>query len=123
MGWDGVERRRQGADWQVQLLRLLALASWLLYIVALLLFHYARPEMDSGIARYYGVEIRHHWDPFYSNSLLYVVWCSCLFSLLSLFLGVKRSRRSSDNRRYNLTLLVLVTLASGILFTYKIGLG
>lgn len=119
MVWNGIERRR-GSDWRIRLLRVLTLASWLLYIVCLLLFHFARPEMNTGIARYYGVSVRHHWDPLYSETLLYLIWLCSGLSLVSLLMGIGRGRRCTDTRRYNLMLLTIVALVSGILLTYQI---
>lgn len=119
MGWDGVDRR-EGVDWRIRFLRVSAVLSWLLYIACLVLFHYARPEFNSGVARYYGHRVRLHWDPYYSDLLIYLIWLCCGLSLLSLLAGYHRSRRYGDNRRYNLILLASVTLASSILFTYQI---
>lgn len=119
MKWNGVERRK-GTDWRIRLLRFSALASWLLYIVCLVLFHYARPEFNSGIARYHGLRVRNYWDPTYSDLLLYLIWVCSALSLLSLVAGYQRSRRSEDSRRYNLILLAVVTVASGVMLTYRI---
>ena len=119
MNWDGIERRK-GIDWRIRLLRIAAITSWLLYAGALILVHLARPELNTGVARYYGVEIREYWDPFYSNWLLCLIWICASFSLFSLVVGYHRDRRSVDSRRYNLILLAVITLASGILLTYKI---
>lgn len=121
MGWDGVDRRR-GNDWRIRFLRVSALASWLLYVVCLVLFHFARPEFNSGVARYYGLQVRRYWDPLYSDLLLYLIWLCSALSVASLLAGYHRSRRYEDNRRYNLILLTVITVASGTLLTYKIAL-
>ncbi|GGA69337.1 hypothetical protein GCM10011369_08740 [Neiella marina] len=119
MVWDGVDRRK-GPDWRVRTLRGLAILAWLLFIISLLLFHFARPEMDSGIARYYELEIRQFWDPSYTGPLMYFVWSSCVISLLSLIANRQLSRRAGDTRRYNLILLTVITVSFGILLTVKL---
>lgn len=119
MVWDGVDRRH-GIDWRIRALRTAAVASWVLFIVCLILFHFARPEMNSGIARYYGVTIRSEWNFAYTGPLLYGIWFCAGLSFLSFLVGLKRSRRAEDTRRYNLILLTTMTVACGILLTYRL---
>lgn len=119
MVWDGVERRK-GPDWRIRLLQAVAILAWLSFIAGLMLFHLARPEMNSGIVRYYEIEIRQFWDPAYTGPLLYFVWISCVLSLVSLVANRKLSRRIYDARRYNLILLTVITVSFGILLTFKL---
>ena len=106
--------RREGPDLLVRAFKYLAIIAWLLFFAALVVSHYARPEMDSGLVRYLGLDIRDYWRPRLTFWLVYLLWGSALVSVASIVLNRMRLKRRSDHLHFNIILLLLST--SGMLF-------
>ncbi|RJG48452.1 hypothetical protein [Motilimonas pumila] len=113
------ERRRRGNKVQV-LLACLAFASWSLLLVALLLFHYARPELETGLVRYFELDVRTHWQPHLKNYLLYVLWGCSGLSLLSFVINLRYSRRKQDKVWFNFIMLLVICAVSLLFFYLKV---
>ena len=102
--------RRQSPDlWRYTQIAL-ALISWLLFLIALILSYYAAPDHDYGVLRYYGVEIRQFWLTPLTGYLYILLWLSALGSYLALLTDKYRRRRRSDNTNYSLIFLLTVNL-------------
>ena len=114
MNIDGVERRK-GLGVKARLLSWLTLAAWLCFIIALIVYHYARPEQDYGIFRYRGIAVRDHWiaDLRIWFELLLAV-CAGL-SLITLIINKRLMKRKTDRFGYNLVLLLLICVAAFLL--------
>ncbi|WP_199611629.1 hypothetical protein [Flocculibacter collagenilyticus] len=111
MSWSGKDRRqsKEGAN---TALNWLSLLSWAVFVAALIVFHYARPELEYGLLKYWGISVREHWVLSLKDILFgLLVVCSCL-SLLSMYYNKKRLRRKQDHFRYNFMLLFLVSVAT-----------
>ncbi|KKO46452.1 hypothetical protein WG68_03770 [Arsukibacterium ikkense] len=106
--------RREGPDLLCRAFKYLAITAWLLFFVALVVSHYARPEMDSGLVRYLGLDIRDYWRPRLTFWLVYLLWGCVLVSVASLLLNRLRLKRRGDHLHFNIILLLLS--ASGMLF-------
>jgi hypothetical protein len=90
---------------------------WFLFIAALLVFHYARPEFISGLQEFWGVTGRKKW----SSSLIFYLFAlltSCVaISITVLLLKRLRNRREKDHFGINGYVLLFVASASlAILF-------
>jgi len=109
--------RRKGDDWLIKLLRISSIVSWLGFTAFLFLFHFARPERNTGLVRYHSLEIRSYWDQRLSDPALYVIWGCALLSLVTIVLNTKRNRRSDDLKGYNMLLLLVISLFSASLLT------
>ena len=107
-----VKNRRKGPDWLINTLFILSLVGWAVLIIALGLSHLAKPEMNSGLVRYWGISVREYWDPELLPRLIYLLWWCCAISLLSIALNQFRMRRSTDSLRYNLIILLLISIGS-----------
>ena len=102
--------RRQSPDlWRYTQIAL-ALISWLLFLIALILSYYAAPDHDYGVLRYYGVEIRQFWLTPLTGYLYILLWLSALGIYLALMTDKYRRRRRSDNTNYSLIFLLTVNL-------------
>jgi len=88
----------------------LNILSWVVFIAALILFHYARPEIEYGIVRYFGLSVREAWLSYPKNLLLILLYICAGLSFLGMLIGRIRSRRQSDARHYNLIILLLVCI-------------
>lgn len=106
------KNRRKGPDWLVNMLQWLSLAGWAFFVIAMGLSHLAKPEMNSGLVRYWGINIREYWDPALVPQLIYLLWWCCGISLLSILINQFRLRRKTDRFRYNFIVLLLTSLAA-----------
>lgn len=112
-----VKERRQGPDWLTRGLQGLVILCWAGFIVLLSLYHYARPEVAYGFLVYGGIAVRDYWDPVLTPWLVYWLWSCCLLTLAVFLLERRRSRRREDSLHVNLTILLLIFIAS-LLFYY-----
>ena len=68
----GEDRRKKSRekDTYYQVVITLNSLVWLALVVCLLLFHFARPEMVSGVQQFWGIDGRTSWSPEYMNALI-----------------------------------------------------
>lgn len=102
--------RRQGPDLICRAFSWLAICGWLLFIACLVVAHYASPELDTGIVRYWGLEIRSDWHPLLTRYLRYMLWAVTLLSGFSLLLNRLRVRRRGDHLHFNIIMLLLTSV-------------
>ena len=105
------QNRRKGHDNWIYFSRFLAIGGWLLFIAAFVLSYYAAPEKSYGMYRYHNIQVREYWLLSLTPYLYMVLWGSAVASLVSLTITKYRTRRATDNRYYNMLLLLLVVLA------------
>lgn len=110
MPWNGKERREQQDIW-VTVFNFLSITSWLLFVFALIMSFYAAPETEYGLLRYHGISVRQFWKVPLTGYLYIVLWVSALLSYLSIIINHYRSRRATDNKQYNLMLLLIISIA------------
>lgn len=103
------ERRKTADIWRY-IQKLLAMISWVLFLIALAMSYYAAPDKDYGVLRYYDVEIRQFWLAPLTGYLYILLWLSALGSYLALITDKYRNRRRSDNPHFNLILLLVTNL-------------
>ena len=104
-----VDRRTATDFWSYAQITL-ALLSWLLFLIALVMSYYAAPDKDYGVLRYSGIEIRQFWLTPLTGYLYILLWLSALGSYLALMVDKYRCRRRSDNPQVNLMLLLTVNM-------------
>ncbi|QFU04985.1 hypothetical protein FIU82_08145 [Pseudoalteromonas sp. THAF3] len=78
---------------------------WVLFVGVLVLIHYARPDVDYGILRYFDVPIREHWLLKPKNSALIMLMLCGLCCVC----GIIRAR--NINKMMHLAALSLIALA------------
>ncbi|WP_088328645.1 hypothetical protein [Lacimicrobium sp. SS2-24] len=112
--WDGTDRRQTPAkqDALYRTLTVGVILGWCLFVVAMLVFHYARPELSPGFFDYKNVESRDVWDAPMTLILLLLLTSCFLLSGLALYLRAKRARRRNDGLWLNLFFLFAGTLIS-----------
>lgn len=106
-----VERRRGkfSQDPLVRLVTVFNIAAWLALMIALFTLHYARPDYVTGVQKYWQLEGRVHWSAEHLSWVLQALQVCLGFTLISLYLRSKRTRRKRDY--YGINLLVLLVLA------------
>jgi nitric oxide reductase large subunit len=87
----------------------LNICAWIALLAALLFFHYARPELISGVQKFFGEEGRVYWSPEHVEGLLAALQICLGLSLISIILRSRRNRRKADSFGINLLILVVIT--------------
>lgn len=105
-------KRHKNTDVIVFIIRGLSVFSWGVFILSLILFHYARPEMEFGIMRYFAIEARDYWLAKPKNMVTVLLLLSTLISAIVIFLKQLRAKRHSDSVGANQIGLVLICLFS-----------
>lgn len=108
--YKGIDRRK-GPDWFSRLINILNVLSWFVFVVALAIFHYARPELNNIILEFHKIPIREHWIITLKQYLFISLYLSVFFSAVSLIGNQLRSKRKTDFKRYNLIFLIVVLVA------------
>jgi len=108
--WQGNERRKDKDIWVVIFQRL-SLIGWVAFIFALILSFFAAPEKTYGITRYHNITVKDYWSSPLTDYLYILLWFTALFSLASIIASHFRTRRSTDNKYYNLLLLMVICIA------------
>ena len=117
----GFVDRRQMPSSKEPLFRVMVIlnvCAWISLLVALVLFHYARPEFISGVQKFWGVEGRIYWSEAHVSGLLTTLQVCLGLSLLSMVMRLRRNRRKTDSFGINLFILLAITSISlGTLYT------
>jgi hypothetical protein len=116
---DSIRDKRRGPDLLQRSFLWLTIICWGLFLLAMLTFHYARPEIEYGLLRYWDIDIRSDWLLQLQQLFLYSLWSCCFVTLLSLALNFSRNRRAGDYHIYYFLLLLIIVLVS--LLTYYLG--
>jgi hypothetical protein len=109
-----VERRLTAASKELlfRIMVIFNVTAWISLLVALILFHYARPEFISGVQKFWGVEGRVYWSREHIDGLLATLQVCLALSLISMILRTRRNRRKTDSFGANLFILVAITTVS-----------
>lgn len=91
--------------------------TWVLLLVSLVVFHYARPEFITGVQMFWGIDGRDFWLQPHLQHLLMLLQTCLLLSIILLYLRTKRNRRKADF--FGLNLFILFALcALGLIALY-----
>lgn len=96
--WQGENRRKvpREKDRLFKVMIGVNILGWLLFVAALIVFHYARPDLISGVQEFWGVDGREQWSQGLTGYLV-ILLCTCvLMSVAVLFLKRRRNRRKKD---------------------------
>ncbi|GHF91772.1 hypothetical protein [Thalassotalea marina] len=108
--FSGEERRKEDDVW-LKALRVTTILAWLVFAIALIISYYAAPEANYGVLRYKGIEVRQFWLTPMTGYLYVLLWISALFSYVTLLIHKYRSRRKTDDKRFNIWLLFVVSVS------------
>ena len=115
--WDGVDRRK-GPDFVSHFVNLLNVTSWDVFLVALIFFHYARPEMNTIIHQMHDIPVRLGWVNSLRDWMILSLYVCIGISVMTLIFNNFRLKRKTDFRRYNQVFLLLVSAAFVGVVTY-----
>lgn len=110
--WDGIDRRN-GADWFDITINILNISAWIVFIIALVIFHYARPEFEYVVYQFVGekVNVRNYWLSELKDWLMLTLYICTGFSFVTLIFNRLRLKRKDDRQRYGMYMLVVICIA------------
>lgn len=113
-GWEGRNRRKtpRNDDIFYRVVNIINILSWIFFVAALVVFHYARPELISGVQAFWGMEGRQNWSQTLSFYLVLLLTLCTLLGAFTLLLKRKRNRRKNDFIGINLGILLVVAVSS-----------
>jgi hypothetical protein len=117
--WQGKNRRKTPIenDKLFQAMVGVNVVGWVVFVVALIVFHYARPEFVTGVQDFWGVTGRDQWSASLSTYLVSLLFGCVVLSLIVLIMKRKRTRRKNDNFGINgLILLIAASLSLAALY-------
>lgn len=119
----GMNRRRQPReqDTLFKFLVVINVLGWFVFLVALIVFHYARPEFISGVQAFWGVSGRQHWSSSLSLYLVGLLLICVLISMLVLVLKRQRNRREHDYYGINGYVLMFTAASSLVILYFELG--
>lgn len=119
----GFNRRRQPRERDTLFKCLVALnvLGWFVFLAALIVFHYARPEFISGVQSFWGVTGRQHWSSSLSLYLVALLLVCVLISMLVLVLKRQRNRREHDYYGINGYVLMFTAVSSLVILYFELG--
>ena len=95
------EERRKSADKWIYLLQFLAIASWGLFFIALLIAYGTSAQNNAGL-NFYIINTNQAWVWSLNNYLYEILWSSAFTSYLCILLAKHRSRRKKDSKHFNI---------------------
>jgi len=110
--------RRKGPDILQKLIVLVSLIAWIIFISALVVYHYARPEIAYSAFQSSSADAyRDHWVEDLRQVFLLLLWTCCGITLGGMLINWSRSRRRTDYFKLNTGLLATIVIAI-LLFYY-----
>ncbi|BFT30851.1 hypothetical protein D210916BOD24_20270 [Alteromonas sp. D210916BOD_24] len=112
--------RSQTTFYKVMLV--LNVAAWVGLVVALILFHYARPDFISGVQAYWGIKGDTSWSEDYVSAMTFMLLACLVLSLVSMLMRARRNRRQKDKFGVNLFVLLAIVAISLVTVATTLGL-
>ncbi|MAZ66877.1 MAG: hypothetical protein CMF25_07180 [Kangiellaceae bacterium] len=103
--------RRKGPDFLTKAIKFASILSWLLFIAALVAFHYARPELETLFTRANEINVRDAWLAEYLRLMQWSLVISGGLSIAAILIQRQRTRRKSDTYSYNVVISMLLAIA------------
>ncbi|WP_371193891.1 hypothetical protein [Glaciecola sp. SC05] len=109
-----VERRHtsRSQDLFYRLVVGLNVIAWILLVISLVVFHYARPEFIAGVQVFWGIDGREFWSQPHLQQLLLLLQGCLVLSLVSIIMRTRRNRRKTDFFGVNLLILFGISVLS-----------
>lgn len=123
--YEGENRRKnpRTRDGLYRIAVMVNILAWVIFLVAMIVFHYARPELISGVQAYWGVEGRIEWSQTLSFYLLLLLGLCTSVSVGVLIMRKRRNRRKNDYFGVNAVILLAITLASLVWIIFEMQQG
>lgn len=121
--WDGIDRRLipKHEDVLYRIVMAGNVLLWLIFLGALTVFHYARPEQISGVQRFWGIAGREEWHPGLTMWLLVLLAISTILSTILIVMHTRRNRRKHESWGGNLIFLGVLSVAFTLSIFQSVG--
>ncbi|MBC3764311.1 hypothetical protein H8B19_00335 [Neptunicella marina] len=104
--------RRSGRDFLYRAMVGINIFAWLIFVIVMCMFHFARPELETGFGRFLNVYSRTSWNSYLVN-WMFLLLCGCvLLSTLVILIRKRRARRRTDGVWANVFFLVITSVIS-----------
>ena len=90
----------------------LNILAWLLLVVALIVFHYARPDFVTGLQRYWNIPGDTQWSAELIQVLFRLTQLCLVATIVAMVMRIRRTRRKRDEYGVNLYILLIAGLAT-----------
>jgi len=111
--------RQKNKRIQQLVIHALSITAWFFFILALIMFHYARPELEYGVIRYFGMEYRDHWLVTPRNLLILFLMLTGIMSSISLIVRGQYDSRSENGVGVNQISLLIVCIICLLVIVFK----
>lgn len=120
--WQGENRRTTpcSGDKFYRIVNGINLFAWVIFVAAMIVFHYARPELISGVQEFWGVEGRTDWSTTLSFYLILLLALCTGLGVTSAVMRRQRSRRKNDFFGINLLILLVIAVSSLVWILWEI---
>lgn len=110
--WEGGNRRKlpRSHDTFYQIVIGLNVVAWVIFVICLIIFHYARPELVSGVQDYWGVSGREDWSYTLSFYLIVLLFICTFMNLCVMVMRRYRTRRKHDYFGINVVILLAISV-------------
>ncbi|WP_438863083.1 hypothetical protein [Neptunicella sp.] len=106
------DQRHQKGDLLSRLMVLSNVLAWGFFVAALAVFHFARPELETGFSRFLDIDTREGWNHSLVGWLVWLLVFCVVMSVLMIVLRSRRARRKTDALWVNIFFLMLIASAS-----------
>ena len=110
-GYKGPNRRQEHSK-SFKFMLVLNLIGWFLFLLMMLVLHFARPELATGFQKMLGLEAREYWLRDLSYFLLILQSLCITSSAILLWFKYKKARRSADGVWLNIFFLLALSIGS-----------
>ncbi|MDT0594647.1 hypothetical protein [Glaciecola petra] len=109
-----VDRRKKSRshDKLYQIMAGINVLAWIVLMLALIVFHYARPEFITGVQNFWGIEGRDFWAEEHLGDLLTLLQICLFLTIVTIVLRAKRNRRKMDRFGVNILILLIISITS-----------
>jgi len=113
-----LEERRKKPDALCIWLEIASAAVWVIFFCVLVFYQKARPQVETFIERFFGIEVRDTWDYSKLDIAFYLLVFLFLFSAFSIFLNSKRLKRSTDRIRKSFIISLVGSVIGIIIYLF-----
>jgi len=107
--------RRKGPDKWIKSLTWFGIIGWIFMFVTMIVFHLARPETEKSLTGFFQYRLGKNWDaelvPYFIILSAFILFISAL----GLIINSRRHNRRTDNYRFSLIALVVISIL-GLLY-------
>ncbi|WP_262340059.1 hypothetical protein [Idiomarina sp. OT37-5b] len=91
----------------------LSIVGWCIFVAALIVYHYARPEHETLLTEIFGVDVRTHWHITLGDLFIILLLFGLLISLITFTINLMLFSRHRQHIWIN-NLILIFTLLGGI---------